>query len=144
MKYDFRARSDASMLMNDEPSLTKQEFKASCDLNNILKKYVRNGVNPFVVTADAKFGDFTNVPSYADALNLVISASDHFNALPAVVRKRFGNDPAEMLNFLSDPRNVEEAVKLGLIQSVQKMVTDEPKKNSPAEPVNGGEAPGKS
>jgi phage internal scaffolding protein len=115
MTYDFRARSDAALIFNTEPSRTKQEFATQCDINNILKKYTRNGVNPFIITADAKFGDFSDIPSYQEALDLVNNAADQFMTLPALLRRRFNNDPAELLNFLGDNSNREEAIKLGLI-----------------------------
>jgi len=35
-------------------------------------------------------------------------------ALPSDVRKRFSNDPAELIDFLADKKNDEEAIKLGL------------------------------
>jgi phage internal scaffolding protein len=126
MKYDFRARSDASRIFNTEPSLTKQSFKDACDINNILKKYVRNGVNPFVITQSAQFGDYTDLPTYQESLNLVTDAQESFDSLPASLRKRFDNDPGLLMDFLSHPENRAEAINLGLIEAV---------KNSPASPV---------
>ena len=37
-------------------------------------------------------------------------------ALDANVRKRFHNDPAELIDFVSDEKNRDEAVRLGLLQ----------------------------
>lgn len=36
-----------------------------------------------------------------EALNTVIEAQEQFDALPAKVRERFGNDPEAMLEFLN-------------------------------------------
>jgi len=38
-----------------------------------------------------------------------------FAGLPAKLRKRFSNNPENMLRFLEDPKNAGEAVKLGLL-----------------------------
>jgi phage internal scaffolding protein len=119
MKYDFQKRNDASAIFFDsKDSKTRQEFASQCNINNIIKKYVKNGNNPFVISQDAKYGDFTNIPSHQDALDLVISAQNHFDQLPAKLRSRFNNDPAELLNFLSDVDNRKEAIELGLVQDL--------------------------
>lgn len=116
MKYDFRKRSDDAKYFCEGESLTKQEFRSQVNINNILKKYAKNGVDPFCITQDAKYGDFTDVPSYQDALDLVISAGEHFAQLDAATRRRFDNDPGKLLDFLSNRDNYEEAVSLGLIE----------------------------
>ena len=44
-----------------------------------------------------------------------MAADDAFMALPAAVRERFNNDPAELVDFVSDVNNRSEAIDLGLI-----------------------------
>lgn len=137
MGYDFRVRSDASILYNTDPSLTRQEFRVHTDVDNVIKKYAKNGINPFLITKDAKFGDFTSVPSYQEALDLVNSAAEHFMKFDAIVRRRFDNDPGKLLQFLSDPNNRAEALSLGLLEKPK----EDAEKKSPASPVvKGGEA----
>ena len=46
---------------------------------------------------------------------MVNQARDLFMSLDAEVRKRFGNDPAQLLDFLADNKNYDEAKKLGLV-----------------------------
>jgi len=70
-----------------------------------------------MVRARGSFGDFTSYDDYHSSLNQIIEAQDAFEALPSSMRKRFGNDPGELLAFLEDPANNEEAVKLGLRQA---------------------------
>lgn len=132
MKVNFQKRSDDSALsFEGTVSLTRQEFVSSCNINNIIKKYVKNGNNPFSITADAKFGDFTDLPSsYQDALQLISAADDYFAQLPADVRSKFDNDPGKMLDFVNDKMNRDEAIKLGLVQEV---INDDSKK-IPAKP----------
>lgn len=97
-----------------KPSLTKQSFAKECDINNIMKRYEKDGLIAHVNRVQGSYGDFTNPPDYQDALNKVISAQDMFMSLPANVRARFGNDPGEFLKFVQDPGSVEEMVKMGL------------------------------
>ena len=43
-----------------------------------------------------------------------MQAQQSFESLPSELRGRFENDPAKLIDFLSDERNNAEAVKLGL------------------------------
>ena len=54
--------------------------------------------------------------TFRQAQETVIAAAEAFAALPSRVRQRFNNDPAELLEFLADESNREEAVFLGLIE----------------------------
>lgn len=99
-------------------TMTKQSFKDECDINTILLKYQKTGfMDPAMVRARGSFGDFTSYDDYHSSLNQILEAQDAFEALPSSMRKRFGNDPGELLAFLEDPANNEEAVKLGLRQA---------------------------
>lgn len=95
-------------------SLTKQSFKAECDVNNIVRRYQQTGVVTHVNRGQPKFGDFSNLGTYHEALLQVTHAQQAFMDLPAVVRDRFGNDPGALLEFLDDPANDREAIRLGL------------------------------
>ena len=52
--------------------------------------------------------------SYHEAMNEIIKADDMFMELPSKVRKRFGNDPAQFLEFVSDPDNHDKIYEYGL------------------------------
>lgn len=101
----------------DSRSLTKQSFKDECDINNILRRYDRDGLLTHVQNTAPTFGVFVDTPTYQDALNAVIAAQDAFAGLPSSIRKRFDNDPQAYVDFCSDPANYDEAVALGLAQS---------------------------
>lgn len=95
--------------------LTKQHFKDSVNVNNIMRKYMKTGVLTHVRdSAQALEGDFSNVVDYQGALNLVISANSLFAQLPSKLRERFGNDASRFLAFVDDPKNQDELIKLGL------------------------------
>jgi phage internal scaffolding protein len=69
-------------------------------------------------------GDFVDVPDFQTALNLVISAQDEFMKVPADVRARFNNDPGELMAFLEDDKNRDEAIKLGLVNAPPEKTRD--------------------
>ncbi|QGH73232.1 MAG: scaffold protein [Microviridae sp. ctKAt32] len=124
----------------DEPSITKQSFKEECDINEILKR-AKNGQDISVLFNQRvkRYGDFTNVPDYRDALDLVNRAEGMFMELEAKVRERFANDPARMIAFLQDPGNREEAERLGLV--MPKKEVKEPAPASAPGPAAGAPEP---
>jgi len=96
---------------------TQQDFKEECDVNYIVERFANTGLwsnslRPPV--SKPMFGDFTNVPDFHNSMNVLAKAREHFESLPAKVRARFSNSPAEMLRFVSDESNYAEAVKLGI------------------------------
>lgn len=98
-----------------EPTKTQQQFEEECNINNILKRYKQTGIVTHLAHELPVYGDFSDVPDYQTAFDIVVSAHDNFMRLPADLRKRFNNDPAQLLDFLKDESNYEEAVELGLL-----------------------------
>lgn len=93
---------------------TKQEFKAEADINVIMKRYERTGVIEYVQKRSPQYADVTG-RDYQEAMNLIADARTAFEELPATMRARFDNDPAELLDFIADEANREEAADLGLL-----------------------------
>lgn len=99
-----------------EPSMTKQSFVAECDINNIVREFTTTGQLAHI-NEKAAMGAFVDLPDTIDfqqGLEIVRQAEASFAQLPAKVRARFGNDPAEFLAFMADPASQEEAIALGL------------------------------
>lgn len=105
----------ASKINTGKESRTKQSFKKQCDINVIMKKYEKTGLITHT-KQHGHYGDFTNVTDYHAALNAVHEANEGFMTLPASLRKRFGNDPAKLIEFLNDSKNLDEAIELGLVE----------------------------
>lgn len=112
--YNLESFSRPSDLDNFPPTMTKQSFKDECDINNILKRYEKTGSLPSMILENPQYGDYSDVPSYQDALHIVMKAEDQFSSLSAKLRERFDNDPAKFLAFADDPKNKEEMDELGL------------------------------
>ena len=118
--YDLDAASNESGLHCEDASLTQQHFKDECDINNILRQFNVTGLLP-ENTLSPRYGDFTGIGDYHTALNRVIAAEDEFMALPAQIRSRFDNDPANLIEFLENSDNKDEAIKLGLVNSTEEL-----------------------
>lgn len=96
--------------------MAKQSFQSECDINTIMSKYQKTGLIEHVQKFQGSYGDFTSVADYQLSLNQVLDAQNAFEALPSAIRARFQNNPGAMLAFLEDPKNRDEAVKLGLVE----------------------------
>ncbi|UDN67647.1 internal scaffolding protein [robinz microvirus RP_82] len=100
------------------PSMTKQEFKDECDINNIIKAYSQTGMLNHVAAnaADGRYEDLPDNHELQDAILLVAAAEASFMSLPAKIRDRFGNDPVRFVEFTSNPDNLSEMHTLGLLR----------------------------
>jgi phage internal scaffolding protein len=127
--YDKDAASNESGLHCEDASLAQQHFKEECDINTILEKFNITGLLP-ENPLSPRYGDFTGISDYHTALNRVYAAQDEFDALPAQIRARFGNDPAQLIEFLENSENRQEAESLGLVDKGAAEVVEAPK-NTP-------------
>lgn len=101
---------------------TQQHFKDECDINRIVKKAMKSGVLPSGSRAPM-FGDFSDV-SFQSMQDCILVAKSAFDRLSSSVRLRFNNNPDELLSFISDPANQDEAIKLGLIDAPAPVVPE--------------------
>jgi len=116
--YDTLAASNESGLRCEDATRTQQHFKDETDINNILRMFNITGQLPKKALTP-QYGDFSGVLDYHTALNAVIAAEDEFMTLPAQLRARFDNDPQELVEFLNNPNNLDEAQSLGLVKKLE-------------------------
>lgn len=101
-----------------QPSMTKQEFVAECDINNIVKEYLVTEQWKHV-SAKAQQGAYVDLPDpldFQESIAIVERAGQLFQELPSKVRDRFGNQPGAFLDFMANPTNEKEARDLGLLK----------------------------
>lgn len=118
--------------VNNEPSMTQQHFASSCDINNLMSVYRDVSLIPSVNSAKAMYGDFTEIPDYQKAQQVMIDARKVWESLPDKWRQRF-ETPFDFLRFVEDPRNREEADRLGMLKLKKDI--------SPVPPAGGSEGP---
>lgn len=121
--YDKDAASNESGLHCEDASLAQQHFKEECDINTILEKFNITGILP-EQPLSPRYGDFTGIGDYHTAMNRVFAAHEEFEALPAKIRARFSNDPAQLIEFLENSENRSEAEELGLIEKATAEVVE--------------------
>ena len=103
---------------NKAASMTQSQYKDECDINKIMDRYFRTGClsDPLNQMRPGTYGDFAEMGDYMENMNKIVQAREMFEALPARVRERFGNNPGAMIDFVMDENNRDEAKKLGLLK----------------------------
>lgn len=132
--YDTSAASLASGLICPEPTLAQQQFKDDADINVIVRRFGITGQLPTNGRMPT-YSDFSEVVDYHTAMNAIASSQQAFNALPATLRERFGNNPQRFVEFCSDDRNLNEARSLGLNPSLPPPDPNRPLDPTPPQPV---------
>lgn len=122
--FDGDVISFQTGLKCEDESLTLQSHAEDADINTIVRRFGVTGQLPSGVAAPT-YGDFEGIFDYQSAMNAIRAADESFMEMPADVRARFANDPAQFVDFCSNPDNIEELRKMGLALPVK----------VPAEPV---------
>lgn len=112
--YDTDAVSAENGLKCPEPSLAVQSERDECDINTIVRRFGLSGELPSGVHMPT-YDDFSHVYDFQSAANAIALARESFDAMPADVRSRFQNDPAQFVDFCSNDANRAEAERLGLV-----------------------------
>lgn len=95
---------------------TEQSHEPECNINSMLYKYKRTGIMPNMATVPPIFGEMTGI-TLKEAMDRINTIKTKFMELPAELRDKFDNDPGKVLDFLSDEKNKDEALKLGIRRS---------------------------
>ena len=116
-------------------SMTQQHFKEESEINNIIKKHDKNGIIESVARGNARYGDFSLVQDYKSSLDTIREANDNFMEIPSEIRKQFNNNAGEFFNFVQDPNNQSELIKMGLTKTPESAtpVADKPSSEVPSE-----------
>jgi phage internal scaffolding protein len=122
-------------------SLTQQHFETEQDVRNIIKQYDRTGLITNVARGVARYGDYSDINEYREALDLVNNATSSFMELPAKLREMFNNNPGEFFEFATNPENADQMVKLGLSENPvqEEEVVPTTKAEIPPAPQEAGE-----
>lgn len=114
-QYDVRTPLDSDISFEGDKGVTKQADLKDTDLNAMFKRFERTGQLPDLIAREPRYGDFSEVPDYQEAVNIVRMAEEQFANLDVTIRNRFENDPAKFLAFATDVKNIDEMEKMGLL-----------------------------
>lgn len=96
-QYDAKAVSDATAVDPGTEMLTQQHLKEEVDVNNIVRRFGLSELPRW--SREGVYGDFTGISDYESAREKIASVDRAFMSLPADIRDRFRNDPAELVRF---------------------------------------------
>lgn len=105
--------------LSKKKSRTKQQYLNDANINNLMAKYIKTGIAPEAGTRQPIYGDFSNGNDYRNVVENINHANHVFSLLDSETRKGFGNDPAQMLDFMSKPENAEKCRNLGLLPQLE-------------------------
>lgn len=125
MANQIRSRFDAAKKVTHKPtgaSLTLQSEAKEADINNKVARHMAGpgkfgmGIGNPAATRQLTFGDVPS-ESYHEMLNKVTDVQNMFRSLPSRLRGRFNNNPYQLIRWIEDPKNEEQAVRMGLIEN---------------------------
>lgn len=98
------------------PVKTVQSERDEADINKIIAKFQKGQNMVRINSKEPFYGDVTGLDGLADAYMKIQEAEDLFMDYDASIREKFDNDPVKFVEFLENPENYEEALKLGVVQ----------------------------
>lgn len=110
--FNYYNKPPCVLEINTQPSMTQQSFTDECDINQILKKFIQTGILDTI--GPGVYADISDTMDYQSALHMIKRADQMFAELPSEIRKRFNNNPAEYMDFVHDPANLQEGIQLGI------------------------------
>lgn len=138
--YNMSEISKETGLECKDKTLAQQQFLEETDINTIVERFGLTGQMPEEVRTP-QYGDYTGIFDYQTAMNTVVQAKENFMALPAKMRARFHNDPQEILEFLEEEENREEAIKIGLVKEPPLPIEEAPQTPLPSAGAQPGATP---
>ena len=100
---------------NSGEMITSQAFAESSRITSILKRYQNLGIDPSETMPTPQFKDLSNVQSLDEALDHLAVVDEYFMTLKPEIREEFDNDSRRFLEFVTNPKYQEEAIKRGFV-----------------------------
>lgn len=117
----------------DTKSKVQQNQKDQADINKIIGRFL-GGDMVAGNSAQPMYADISEVPSYHEMQNHIAYADQQFMKLPSKLRGRFNNKSANLVNFLLDDKNKEEAIKMGFFNAPEEPAKESEEANSEKTP----------
>ncbi len=91
---------------------TKQSFANECDINLIMARAAQGGTISHIAKFEGIYADFSDF-NFHDHLTKLSKGEEVFAALPAEIRREFGQSAQAFFDYVNDPANIDDlATKL--------------------------------
>lgn len=144
-KIQFRTANDGlnemvslatALYCDPEEDKTVQSDGVDADINVLVKRFGLTSDTAPDPSIWQNIGDFSELTDLHTMQQRVLEAKWAFGDLPSRIRERFGNEPANLLDFLDDPGNAREAAELGLLTpAAAQAILKEPVKDPLPDPA---------
>ncbi|WNK12729.1 MAG: internal scaffolding protein [Microvirus sp.] len=134
MSLKFDKANKGTDFTNDK-GFTVQSDRDEAEINKIIAR-LEKGANTIRMNSKEPFyGDVSEFSNLQEALIKVQKSKEFFMDYEAKVRETFDNDPIKMVKFLEDPKNHEEAIKLGIMVRKEPLPEPNPRPMPPEKPA---------
>ena len=116
----------------------KQEFEGECDINEIVARAKRGIAPAWLAKGAPRYGDFSSVPTLAEAFEKVSLAREAFMTLPSQLRWELGNDPRRI-----DELTAEQCVRFKLVKQPAEPAVTGSEGGTPSRASDGQDDPSK-
>ncbi len=89
---------------------TKQCHKDECDITKIMARFDRTGTISHLAKYEGVYADFSDFDFHHQS-TMLAQGETIFAALPAELRREFGQSPANFFQYVNDPKNAKELRK---------------------------------
>lgn len=127
MSFSTKERKRVAIDFKNDRGLTEQSHKDACDIHNILRRAQKTGVLEHVNAYKGTYGTMPTGDQYHAQQNAIARANTMFETIPSKIRKKFDNDPAKFLDYVTKDENYAEMQEMGFDVSHLK----EPEKPAP-------------
>lgn len=106
MRARLKGRGRVGLVCGTEGG-AKQSFRDECDVSQIVAKFRKTGLVTHLAKGQPRYIDVSAVPDFRAALDHVNAVGVFFDGLPADLREHFDNDPAEFIDGMNDPQQID-------------------------------------
>ncbi len=89
---------------------TKQSFRDECDIEKIMCRAAKSGTISHLAKFEGIYADFSDF-DFQEHMNKLNRGREVFDALPAEVRREFGQSPQAFFDYVNDPANLKDLAK---------------------------------
>lgn len=108
----------------NEKVLTDQSDKETSNINNIMKTYLKTGMLPVKPNIQAIYADVSAMPTLESIHTTLKTAQESFLSIHPHIRAMINNNPANLAEFIVDPKNHDILQKYGLMKNRQDVDTN--------------------
>ena len=113
----FRSAYSPALVVTTTCSVSQTE-QSHLDETDINKIFHASNHSPDLLIPEnpPTFGDFSDVSDFTEMQNRVADAISGFEKLPSETRAFFEHKPENLVEFMNNPDNAQDAIDMGLIE----------------------------